>query len=274
MQLGPGSHRPVSARQAFPPVYFAMVMATGIVSIAVYLNGMQRLAATLMWLNVVLFIAFWILLIGRLALAPRGLLEELTSFKLAPGFVTIVAGTSVLARQLLIIQADIRFPIAMFCFAFPVWASFIYLIFTAFKVKEDKPDLANGIHGGWHLSVVATQSVGMLAALLANQLAAYRQQLLFLSLALWLCGGMLPCHRRPHDEKRRDQEPSIGNADEYRKTSVDTYGLRWLRCRLKEADGHDSRCCSDEYKSSCCSEPFKESSNDTRRVQSECRQKQ
>ena len=39
--------------QAFPPVYFAMVMATGIVSIAVYLNGMQRLAATLMWLNVV-----------------------------------------------------------------------------------------------------------------------------------------------------------------------------------------------------------------------------
>jgi tellurite resistance protein TehA-like permease len=182
MQLGPGSHRPVSARQAFPPVYFAMVMATGIVSIAVYLNGMQRLAATLMWLNVVLFIAFWILLIGRLALAPRGLLEELTSFKLAPGFVTIVAGTSVLARQLLIIQADIRFPIAMFCFAFPVWASFIYLIFTAFKVKEDKPDLANGIHGGWHLSVVATQSVGMLAALLANQLAAYRQQLLFLSL--------------------------------------------------------------------------------------------
>ena len=79
MQLGPGSHRPVSARQALPPVYFAMVMATGIVSIAVYLNGMQRLAATLMWLNVVLFIAFWILLIGRLALAPRGLLEELTS---------------------------------------------------------------------------------------------------------------------------------------------------------------------------------------------------
>ncbi len=52
-----------------------------------------------MWLNVVLFIAFWILLIGRLALAPRGLLEELTSFKLAPGFFTIVAGTSVLARQ-------------------------------------------------------------------------------------------------------------------------------------------------------------------------------
>jgi tellurite resistance protein TehA-like permease len=100
MQLGPGPHRPVSARQAFPPVYFAMVMATGIVSIAVYLNGMQRLAATLMWLNVVLFIAFWILLIGRLALAPRGLLEELTSFKLAPRFFTIVAGTSVLARQL------------------------------------------------------------------------------------------------------------------------------------------------------------------------------
>jgi hypothetical protein len=79
-----------------------MVTATGIVSIAVCLNGMQRLAATLMRLNVALFIAFWILLLGRLALAPRGLLEELTSSKLAAGFFTIVAGTSVLARQLLI----------------------------------------------------------------------------------------------------------------------------------------------------------------------------
>ena len=102
-----------------------------------------------------------------------------------------IAGTSVLARQLLIIQADVRFPVAMFCFAFPLWASFIYLIFTAFTVKEDKPDFASGIHGGWLLSVVATQAVGMLAALLAHQLPAYRQQFLFLSLALWLCGGML-----------------------------------------------------------------------------------
>jgi tellurite resistance protein TehA-like permease len=66
--------------QAFPPVYFAMVMATGIVSIAVYLHGMQRLAATLMWLNVVLFIAFWILLTGRLALCRHCCVSRTASY--------------------------------------------------------------------------------------------------------------------------------------------------------------------------------------------------
>jgi tellurite resistance protein TehA-like permease len=98
---GPSSSGIRQTVQAFPPVCFAMVMATGIVSIAVYLNGMQRLAATLMWLNVMLFIAFWILLIGRLALAPRSLLEELTSFKLVPGFFTIVARSKGACRRTL-----------------------------------------------------------------------------------------------------------------------------------------------------------------------------
>ena len=33
------------------PAYFAMVMATGIVSIAAHFQGLQRLAVALLWLN-------------------------------------------------------------------------------------------------------------------------------------------------------------------------------------------------------------------------------
>jgi len=175
----------------FPPAYFAMIMATGIVSIAAHLSGMRMAAISLMWLNAVLYLAFSPLLVARLLLAPRPLFQELTNFKLAPAFFTIVAGTSVLARELLIIDARSSLAAVMLCVAFPLWAGLIYAVFTAFTIKQEKPTLAQGIHGGWLLSVVATQAVSVLASLVARSVPLLQQPLLFLALVLWLFGGML-----------------------------------------------------------------------------------
>ncbi len=72
-----------------------------------------------------------------------------------------------------------------------LWALLTYAIFTAFTVKERKPSLAEGINGGWLLAVVATEAVSQLAALLSPMFGVDQQHLLFLSLCLWLCGGML-----------------------------------------------------------------------------------
>jgi tellurite resistance protein TehA-like permease len=193
-ESSPGDSRPVPALReklrSFPPVYFSMVMATGIVSIAAYLQGMTKIAAAMMWLNAVLYVLLWLLLLARLVIAPKLLFWELTNFKLAPSFFTIVAGTSVLARELLIIHAESGVAAAMLWVEFPLWVIFIYVIFTAFTVKEEKPSLAEGIHGGWLLSVVATQAVSILTALVAQQ-SANPQAMLFTALVLWLCGGML-----------------------------------------------------------------------------------
>jgi len=179
------------ALRRFPPVYFSMVMATGIVSIAAHLGGMRIAGAVLLWINVTLYLIFCALLILRLCLAPGDLLRELTSFKLGPAFFTIVAGTSVLARELLIIDARSVLAAAILCIAFPLWAALIYSVFSAFTVKAEKPSLAEGIHGGWLLSVVATQAISVLASLVARYVPSLQQPLVFLSLVLWLFGGML-----------------------------------------------------------------------------------
>ena len=175
--------------RSFPPVYFSMVMATGIVSIAAYLNGIPVFPIALLWLNAVLYIVFWLFLIIRIASDSKRLFGELTDFKLGPGFFTIIAGTSVLARQLVMIDADVRIAEIMLLFAVPLWACFIYVVFSAFTVKENKPTLSEGIHGGWLLSVVATQAISVLATLVARSRLDHQQHLLFLALALWLCGG-------------------------------------------------------------------------------------
>jgi tellurite resistance protein TehA-like permease len=168
-----------------------MVMATGIVSIAAYLDGISVFPIALLWLNAVLYILFWMFLIVRIASDFTRLFSELTDYKLGPGFFTVIAGTSVLARQLVLIHANVRIAEVMLAFAVPLWACFIYVVFTAFTVKENKPTLSEGIHGGWLLAVVATQAISVLATLVGRSISGHQDELLFLALALWLCGGML-----------------------------------------------------------------------------------
>jgi tellurite resistance protein TehA-like permease len=173
------------------PAYFAMVMATGIVAIACQLTGKPHLAIALTAVNLGVFATLWVLTLLRLVFYPRVLFRDLIDHQRGPGFFTIVAGTSVLGRQLILIFGAYRPAMLLWFVTLPLWAGFTYAIFTGFTVKEDKPSLAEGIHGGWLIAVVATQAVSSLGTLLLSQFPAHVEQLLFLSLSLWLCGGML-----------------------------------------------------------------------------------
>ena len=77
--------------QHLHPAYFAMVMATGIVAIASQLTGLRRLAISLSWLNVAVFIVLWALTLARLVAFPRDFFRDLIDHKRGPGFFTIVA---------------------------------------------------------------------------------------------------------------------------------------------------------------------------------------
>jgi tellurite resistance protein TehA-like permease len=59
------------------PNYFAMVMATGIVSIAAMMTGMPRLALVLFPLNVVFYVILGGLYLARLVLAPERFVDDL-----------------------------------------------------------------------------------------------------------------------------------------------------------------------------------------------------
>ncbi len=86
------------------PSYFAVVMATGIVSIALYLLGFHSIAMPLLWLNVVFYLVLWVLNVIRFMLYPRRLLSDLFDHDLGVGFFTKVAGTCVLGNQLLLLR--------------------------------------------------------------------------------------------------------------------------------------------------------------------------
>jgi tellurite resistance protein TehA-like permease len=188
--LASGKTAPVEGLAGLHPAYFALVMATGIVSLAAHLLGLPVVPELLFGLNLVFYPVLWILTLIRAIRHRARFVADLSHHGRAVGFFTTVAATCVLGSQCLLV-ADARAP------AFWLWVVgivldvlLIYTIFTALTVKTEKPTLADGINGGWLVSVVAAQSVGTLGAQLAPS-SPHAEGVLLFSLVMWLGGGML-----------------------------------------------------------------------------------
>ena len=181
----------MEAIRTLHPAYFALVMATGIVSIAAHLLGMTILSRALLAINAVAFIVLWILFAIRLARFRREMFADLIDHQRGVGFFTSVAATSVFGSQLLMLIGSTSAAFALWIATVILWVVLTYAVFTAYTVKETKPTLAEGISGGWLVAVVATESVSTLASLLSAHAGARASDLLFVSLVFWLAGGML-----------------------------------------------------------------------------------
>ena len=173
------------------PAYFALVMATGIVSLASQLLGMNWMAIGLFCLNLGFFLILWALTVARLVFFRRLVLVDVMDHKRGVGFFTTVAASCVLGTQCLLIAEWRMLAIALWQMGIGLWFLLTYTIFTSFAVKEVKPSLPDGIHGGWLVSVVAAQAVSLLGSFLAAGFDTYQEEVLFFTLTMWLGGGML-----------------------------------------------------------------------------------
>ncbi|WP_238626071.1 tellurite resistance/C4-dicarboxylate transporter family protein [Aggregatilinea lenta] len=173
------------------PGYFALVMATGIVSIACFLLEMETIAWWLFRLNAVAYVILWLLTLARIARHRALFLADLTSHAKGPGFFTIVAGTGVLGSQFVIIAGDRTTALWLWVVCVATWIVLVYSIFSAMMLREEKPDLAKGINGAWLIAVVATQAVSILGTLVAPEFGADAEQVLFFTLSMYLLGCML-----------------------------------------------------------------------------------
>lgn len=173
------------------PGYFALVMATGIISIACYLMEMKTLAVVLLVVNIVAYAVLWLLLLLRLFVFFGRVKDDINNHVRGPGFFTVVAGTSVLGSELLIVAGEFRFASVLWLLGVILWIVIMYSFFTAVTVRENKPSIEGGLNGAWLLAVVATQSISVLGTLLVDYFADYRGPILFFTLCLFLLGAML-----------------------------------------------------------------------------------
>jgi tellurite resistance protein TehA-like permease len=109
----------------------------------------------------------------------------------AVGFFTIVAATCVLGSQWFVIGDAWTLAAWLWAAGIVLWAGITYTIFAVLTVKSLKPSLADGINGGWLVSVVAAQSVAVLGSQLASGFLEHAPVVLLFCAAMWLGGGML-----------------------------------------------------------------------------------
>ena len=169
------------------PAYFAMVMATGIISIAAHLLGMSFVAVALFWLNIVTYLVLWFLNVLRVIWFTSQFFTDMVDHKRGPGFFTSIAGSCVLGSQFVLISGNYLAATFLWVLGIILWIGLTYTIFTAFTIKENKPTLDEGITGAWLLAVVSTQSIAVLSALIASHWKQpYKLEVNFFALSIWL----------------------------------------------------------------------------------------
>ena len=172
------------------PGYFALVMATGIVSMAAFLLGMRPVAWTLFVIAAVSYVCLAAMLLGRILFYFPRVIGDLRDHGRGPGFFTIVAATCVLGTETLVVAGSRETAMGLWTAGIALWAIIMYAFFTAVVVREEKPTLETGINGAWLIAIVATQSVSTLGSLLAPSMADAEGALLF-ALCMYLLGAML-----------------------------------------------------------------------------------
>ena len=173
------------------PGSFALVMATGIISTAAFLLDFGILARVLLAANLAFFAILWLLTLARLAWFFPRLRSDLLSHAAGSGFFTMVAGTCVLGTQVALISESYDLALALWILGILLWLLVSYAFFAAVMAAGSKPGLEAGMHGGWLISVVATQSVSVLATVLAAGYPRQAEAFFFVSLCFCLAGGML-----------------------------------------------------------------------------------
>lgn len=183
-------HLAAAAANLFPG-YFALVMATGIVSIAAFLLQMLLIARALLAINLIAYIILWLLTLWRLFFYFPHFLADMNNHARGPGFFSLIAGTCVLGTQLLLVIGSRLVAWWLWGLGILLWLVVMYAFFTAVTIRTNKPTLETGINGAWLIATVATQSIAILGTLLLAGLENPPEAGLFFALCMYLLGCML-----------------------------------------------------------------------------------
>ena len=175
--------------EGFSPGHFALVMATGIVSLAMHFEGFPGLPEVLLWLNVIFYVVLWGITVLRMVRFRSALIADLIHHARGVTFLAAVAGTAVLGVQFATITPFMAVAAGLWLFAGLLWIILIYTFFAAVTVAEPKPSIEVAISGSWLLVTVATESLTVLGTLVAQTLGPIIP-ILFGALCAYLLGAM------------------------------------------------------------------------------------
>ncbi len=172
------------------PGYFALVMATGIVSIGMHNHGLYPLSVGLLWLGFAAFAVLIVATAGKIIAFRANFIADLKDPRRAFGSFTFVAAADVLGTRLAV-DTHYRIASALLLVGWLAWLILGYVVpWTAVVRTTHRPVLQHA-NGTWFIWVVASQSVAVLAAALEPELETGRRELALLAVFSWAVGVFL-----------------------------------------------------------------------------------
>jgi len=168
------------------PGCFALVMATGIISNALFFEGYRDSADALFAVNLVAYPCLVLLTFLRFAWFSRALWADLINPRLVFSFFTIVAGTDVFGVGINL-RGFATVALLMWLFALIVWFMLIYFSF-AVLIFLNTARGANVVHGGWLIAIVGTESLVILGTIVAPGMGGLSAAVFVLIHMLWGVG--------------------------------------------------------------------------------------
>lgn len=174
--------------QTFSPAYFALVMSTGIISIASYLLGYLVISNWLFIINNIEFVILFSFFILRLLFYFPDFKRDLSSHADGAGFLTIIAAACIVGVEYALLEKHFDVGAVLWYGALAAWLALVYSFFILVTIKKQKPSLENGINGSWLLFVVSVQSLSILGTILTHHSSLSMPDMLFINLFFYLLG--------------------------------------------------------------------------------------
>lgn len=172
------------------PGYFALVMATGIISVGLAQQRHAALSDALLGISVVAFAVLLALTGWRLAAHRTALIADVRDPAQGFGFFTFVAGANVLGAR---VAMDGWYATAatLLAVAGLAWLALGYVLPWSVVLGTPSRPVLKHADGSWFLWVVAAQSVAVSAASLEPALPGLRQALAATAVFSWSVGVFL-----------------------------------------------------------------------------------
>jgi tellurite resistance protein TehA-like permease len=172
------------------PSYFAMVMGTGIVSIAFERLGVHGLAYALFLLNAVLYLLLSGMALVRLVAFTTDFLEDISKPRRSWPYLTFVVGNNTIGSQLIIFWQAMELAWFVWVLGVCFWLWFIYyLLFNL--VTRPQTDIRDTVDGATLLVAVSTASVALLGVRLIGSLDGQDTAFLFAMWCFWALSFVL-----------------------------------------------------------------------------------
>ena len=182
--------RTTKAVRDLAPSYFAVVMATGVLSVDLHDHSQDALSTALLWFAAVAYVLLVVLHGWRIASYGGTVRRDLSDPTRGFGFFTFVAGTNVLGTRLAL---DGRLVAALVLLVIGCLGGLLlgYAVPSMALLSRHDTPVVGQADGSWLMWAVASQSVAVLTATVEPSVGFGRSALALVAIGAWSVGCAL-----------------------------------------------------------------------------------